>query len=268
MKKVLLRLLVAGIILALVVVILMNTVFKTESSLKTHDDIAKAISPNGQITKLYQMLEDDEVESQFPNIVYIISSETETLKEFYPMIKVTKENSDKKTETMLKSLEALESNLKKANTKFENIKNSQSTGDVKQRMVEDLEEVLIKSMDCLQDLNKALMEYLVQYYYGKSYDTNIALHYIKVAYAQNYFDDDSISNLQLYQDITVKCKDANYILQLSKDKDFNTLLFNCKSVNIYKIITDENYITSLDEGKQAKANQIATCLQSVVQINN
>lgn len=260
MKKVFLRLLVAGVILAIIVVVLLNTIFKADASIETHNEIAKSLSTKGQITQLSEMLDDDEVKTQFPNMVVVLTNEIASLKGLYTKIIATEQNSDKKTDLMLKSLKALERSLEEANAKLNNLKTTQADGNLKKKLVQDLKEYLNDSMVNLKNLNQSLIEYLIDYYYKNSYDTIIALSYIKVALAQNLITTNSDVDMQKYKKVTTTLNNAKTIAYLSSDKDFNTMLFNCKKVNLYKILTDENYISTLETVLAEKATQIKNCV--------
>lgn len=263
MKKVFLRLLVAGVILAVIVVVLLNTVFKADASIETHNEIAKSLTPNGQIVKLSTMLDDEEVISQFPDIVLVVDSEIETLKHLYTKIMATEQNSDKKTDKMLKSLKSLENSLKKSNDKLTNIKTTKADGDLKKKMVQDLQSHLTDSMVSLKNLNQSLIEYLIDYYYKNSYDTVIAISYLKTAVAQNIITASDDANRKLYKTLSNALISDEEIGKLSINKDFNTLLFNCKKVDLYKIITDSNYISTLNAENTAKANQMRSCIATL-----
>ena len=264
MKKVFLRLLIAGVILAIIVVVLLNTVFKADASIETHNEIAKSLSTNGQITKLSEMLDDEEVKTQFPNIVLVINNEIDTLADLYTKIIATEQNSDKKTDSMLKSLKALESSLEKSNKKLDNLKATQADGDLKKKMVQDLGSHLKDSMISLKDLNQSLIEYLIDYYYKNSYDTVIALSYIKVALAQNVIATNSDTDVKKYKTVADSLNNTKVIAYLSAKVDFNTMQFKCKKVDLYKVITNDNYISSLDTTKAEKATQIKNCIDKIV----
>lgn len=264
MKKVFLRLLVAGVILAIIVVVLLNTVFKADASIETHNEIAKSLSTNGQITKLSEMLDDEEVKTQFPNIVLVINNEIDTLADLYTKIIATEQNSDKKTDSMLKSLKALESSLEKSNKKLDNIKATQADGDLKKKMVQDLGSHLKDSMISLKDLNQSLIEYLIDYYYKNSYDTVIALSYIKIALAQNVITTTNEADVKKYKTVADTLNSTKTVAYLSANVDFNTMLFNCKKINLYKVVTDNDYISSLDTANAEKATQIKNCIDTIV----
>ena len=263
MKKVFLRLLVAGVILAVIIVVLLNTVFKADASIETHNEIAKSLTPNGQITKLSTMIDDEEVISQFPDIVLVFNSEIETLKHLYTKIMATEQNSDKKTDKMLKSLKSLESSLKKSNEKLTNIRTTKADGDLKKRMVQDLKSLLTESMVSLKNLNQYLIEYLIDYYYKNSYDTVIALSYLKTAVAQNIITLSDDANRKLYKTVSNALLSEEEIARLSISQEFNTFLFNCKKINLYKVITDSNYISTLNAENTAKANQMRSCIATI-----
>lgn len=264
MKKVFLRLLVAGVILAIIVVVLLNTVFKADASIETHNEIAKSLSTNGQITKLSEMLDDEEVKTQFPNIVLVINNEIDTLADLYTKIIATKQNSDKKTDSMLKSLKALENSLEKSNKQLDKLKTTQADGNLKKKMVQDFESYLNDSMVNLKDLNQSLIEYLIDYYYKNSYDTMIALSYIKVALAQNLITTNSDVDVKKYKAVADSLNNTKVIAYLSENVDFNTMLFNCKKINLYKVVTNSDYISSLDTANAEKATQVKNCIDTIV----
>lgn len=267
MKKVILRLIVAGAALALIVVVLLNTVFKTESSLETHNTIANALSPKGEITQLSEMLNDDYVLELFPTTVALMHSETTTLTNLYPSILVTKQNSDKKTTKMLDKLKALQKALDNANDGYDNLIKSNPEPNVKKKMVKDLQGDLDSALVSLIDLNKIIMDYLIEYYYDDNWDATIALNYIKVAYAKNYInakvDETKQTSLNNYNKVANLCN-ASAICNLNTSADFNNLLYNAKYVNIYKLIANANYYESLSAERQILADQITSCIATII----
>ena len=266
MKKVFLRLIVAAVIVALVAVVLMNTVFKTESSLKTHNVIASSLSANGEITRLNKMFQDANVEEQFKKEVDAVNFEINTLSHLYTKIIVTKKNSDSKTKTMLSSLEKLEKSLNNANEKYKKIEKSNVPNDseLKIAMVNDLKDELNASIEDLTNLNLCLIEYLIEYYYNNNYDTDIMLNYIKVAYAKNYFTTKSEADYNLFKKLNDVCSNDAKKIDLSKLLSFNNSLYYAKDVNVYKLLTDEHYIEGLNHDNQIKANLILSCIQEDV----
>ena len=80
MKKVIIRLVVVALAIALVVLILLNTVFKVSNTQKVYNSLNDAFSSSGTITSMTKELHDlDEFDSAYGDYVVIFSDELITV---------------------------------------------------------------------------------------------------------------------------------------------------------------------------------------------
>lgn len=271
--KYFLRLIVAGIALAVIVVVLMNTVFKTESSIETYKTIANELSPNGEITKLSDVLNDEDVETEHKIYVELLTNEENTLISLYPLILETKANSDKKTTIMLDALKNFKNCLKDVNKDKTNIITSQANTEIRKQMIKDMAKHLVLATTSLVELNVAMCKYLIEYYYNNNLDANISLKYIQSIYAQLYLQTSAQSNPNEATKALIKQYKANYdnlskifkaehsqkvLNEISKENSFNEFLYNARKVSLYKSITDESYYTSIENQTAQDVNDYIT----------
>ena len=280
MKKVILRIVVAAIALALIVLILINTVFKTPSTLKAYNTLNDALSTNGQITKLSEGIKDSiqEFKEKYGDMVEIYDAEVVTLQENYSKLYYLKDVDDKAMSSVSVEVEALVSNLNAANKKLDDVKAlKQNNAELNvNQYVEDIKIYVVNSLSSISNLNTSISDFLVTNYYGGAYGEHMFLGKLKTEIAREYYnvmnmsinkkeDDTTDYSAELvkvhtmYMNLNTNGLYANDVASLNIVYD---IMAKAKNVNIGRVVSDfkkyaeENKIGDADKQNKDKINKL------------
>lgn len=264
MGKVFLRIIVAGLILALGVLILLNTVFKQAATTKAYEFLSASLADDGQITRLNSGLDDmPEFNAKYQNFFIILDEELNTLKDVYPLLVGIKAKDDSMIKDLLSNIKILDKELQMANKKVSKYNETKTNADLDMDYyVEQVKTNVISALNSLEKVNLSLNNFLVKDYYKGLIFQKMFRYKLKTIYAkayltyaqEDYNSADSASALSSYQSL-VNEFDTSSDTKLVK---LNRIMDLSVKVDMEKVVIDFNkYLleTSADPEKNVKIIQ-------------
>lgn len=282
MKKVILRIVVVAIAIALIVLILMNTVFKTPSTLKAYNTLNDALATNGQITQMSKNLEarvndlgndgqEGELKNEMEDMIFIFNEEVISLQEYYSKLYYLKNVDDNSMNSVSGEVDALISNLTTANNKLNDVNSLRQNNanlDVAEYIL-DIKGYIIKSLNSISNLNTVICDFLIGDYYGGVYGEHLFLGKIKTEVAKEYYlnldrvankpegdDFDYKSNLPKVYEMYVNLTNNEFYADTVEElNNLYGIMDKAKDLNIGRIVTDfKNYVDENKLGEEDKEN--------------
>lgn len=271
MKKVILRLIVAGILLALIVLVLMLTVFKTPATMQAYQTIDKALASQGQITTLSKGLNDDlpEFTAKYGKMVEIYQNELDTLNITYVKLYYMRDVNDEKMTTVSTVMEELTNALNNANNQIKNLKDlKQSSGTVIEinSYIETIKEHVVNALTKISQVNNIISDSLLKYYYKENYSETLFLNKLKSVIAKEYYtfgaeDPNSMEAISAYNFYKFLLNKGHNFVQASDIKECYIMLESAKKVNLERLVCDfkdyaKEYELKDDEQNEEKTNML------------
>lgn len=258
MKKVILRLIVAAIAVALIVLILLNTVFKMPATEQAYNELSTALSSEGDITKLSNDLSNNEFSSfkdKYGDYLIVFDSEMQTLHSLYPKLMYMKGIDDESVTEVTNYLNKMKESLNRANIAIDECVKAQSEGTAldMEYYMEQIKNDIINCMDNTIALNSVLNDFILKHYFSQKYSEELFMQKIKTLYAKKYFsvaakDYASAHNNELVQYDKVSKYKASI---LDNAVEMNEIMNISTSVNLDRIVNDlDKYKEENNENEQ------------------
>ncbi len=258
MKKVILRLIVAAIAVALIVLILLNTVFKVPATEQAYNELSTALSSEGDITKLSNDLSNNEFSSfkdKYGDYLIVFDSEMQTLHSLYPKLMYMKGVEDESVSEVTEYLNKMKESLNRANIAIDECVKAQSEGTAldMEYYMEQIKNDIINCMDNTIALNSVLNDFILKHYFSQKYSEELFMQKIKTLYAKKYFsvaakDYASAHNNELVQYDKVSKYKASI---LDNAVEMNEIMNISTSVNLDRIVNDlDKYKEENNENEQ------------------
>lgn len=245
MKKVILRLIVAAIAVALIVLILLNTVFKVPATEQAYNELSAALSSEGDITKLSDDLSNNEFSSfkdKYGDYLIVFDSEMQTLNSLYPKLMYMKGVEDESVSEVTEYLNKMKESLNRANIAIDECVKAQQDGTTLD-MEYYMEQIKTDIINCMNNniaLNNVLNDFILKHYFNQKYSEELFMQKIKTLYAKKYFsvaakDYASAHNNELVQYDKVSKYKASV---LDNAVEMNEIMNISTSVNLDRIVND------------------------------
>lgn len=245
MKKVILRLIVAAIAVALIVLILLNTVFKVPATEQAYNELSAALSSEGDITKLSDDLSNNEFSSfkdKYGDYLIVFDSEMQTLNSLYPKLMYMKGVEDESVSEVTEYLNKMKESLNRANIAIDECVKAQQDGTTLD-MEYYMEQIKTDIINCMNNniaLNNVLNDFILKHYFNQKYSEELFMQKIKTLYAKKYFsvaakDYASAHNNELVQYDKVSKYKASI---LDNAVEMNEIMNISTSVNLDRIVND------------------------------
>ena len=245
MKKVILRLIVAAIAVALIVLILLNTVFKVPATEQAYNELSTALSSEGDITKLSDDLSNNEFSSfkdKYGDYLIVFDSEMQTLNSLYPKLMYMKGVEDESVSEVTEYLNKMKESLNRANIAIDECVKAQQDGTTLD-MEYYMEQIKTDIINCMNNniaLNNVLNDFILKHYFNQKYSEELFMQKIKTLYAKKYFsvaakDYASAHNNELVQYDKVSKYKASV---LDNAVEMNEIMNISTSVNLDRIVND------------------------------
>lgn len=275
MKKVILRLIIVALAIALVVLILLNTVFKVSSTQKAYNSLNEAFSTKGSITSMTSELHDlNEFNSAYGNYVVVFEKELKNLQASYPKLYFLKGVDDEAMSSVTTKLEEMQKSLQEATKIIKEVnegKKANSDLDVS-AYIETLKPKIIKALGNVIDLNCNIQDFLTTSYYNGEYFEKPFLTKLEAYVAKEYFAFASGDgyNSEISEEIY---NFYNYLIEhgfdtstIEKTNILHSALDKVKDVNLFRILDNIKEYKKENESNAdliAKIDFVAEFINSV-----
>ena len=242
MKKVIIRLVVVALAIALVVLILLNTVFKVSNTQKVYNSLNDAFSSSGTITSMTKELHDlDEFDSAYGDYVVIFSDELKNLQSIYPKLYYLFNEDDDKLTSIVENLDQMQESLKKATKTIKEVNQGKIDNDKLDvnAFVEKIKPEIVNALEKVIDVNCNIQEFLTNSYYNGQYVEQHFISKFRSFIAKEYFmfsskDYSSAISGELFN-FYKHIKNSND-LTIEQSNEMYNMFVSAKDVNLFKLV--------------------------------
>lgn len=277
MKKVILRLFIVALVVALIVLLLFNTVFKVTDTEKAYDALSAALGENGQIVSLSNSINEMDAfnisTGAYAKYTYIYTAELKTLEKIYPKLHYVKGIDDGSAKGLIDNIDSLTKSLQTINKSISDIKGAQSN-DVNidiNAYIDVLKPQIVSVLEKIVTVNNVLNKFLVKHYYGSICPEVMFIDSIKSLYAKGFYDcaeedylsDDTENAFNSY--VALEEMDKN-LLTIYNINGMHEIMDIVGNLSLDKIINSyDSYVESYqeDEAQLANIELIAQYLESL-----
>lgn len=260
MKKIIARLIVSGIVGALVIVFCIEVLFAPPTYVDCFNLINTAYSSQGQITKFTSNTEDSQIQIAFVNELIFLNGEIENLESNYTKLNIVS-NVDSSADLLNQKIKEM---CNKLNTVNENIENYVEFTDVegfpeetKATMALQLSNDMKDVLTLLQQVNENLNEFLFAELYRNNatavYTCNSVSNiltklYLSLSVEDASYADDVANVVERYNIFCCDTSTLNTISQTEEFVDFCELVEQFDLTDI--ICSDDTYRDTLSSADQ------------------
>ena len=264
--KIILRLFVVALAIALVVLILLNTVFKVPSTQKAYNALNTSFGESGTITSMVTELDDlKEFNDTYGNFIIVFNEEIKVLQQSYPKLYYLKGVDDGEMDAVTAKLDDMQSALTSATKLIQDVNTSKAQNkdiDVK-TYVERVKPQIITALGKVVELNNTIQDFLVNQYYGGAYTEIVFVNKIKTLIAKEYFvfaqkDYASTISNKLYNFYIYLKNSGLDKSDVNKVNNLHTIMKLAKDVDFTRVVIDNSKYRKEKEGQAETIEKIAT----------
>lgn len=272
--KMVIRIVVAGLILALIVLILMVTVFKVSSSQRAYNSLNDAFSPSGTITSMTEELNDfQEFDAEYGDYIVVFKSELVTLQSCYTKLYFVGKIDDAQIDGISNQLDEMKKSLEEATKLIKDVNEGKrvNTELNVETYVQSLKPKIVNALAKVLAINCSLQEFLTTNYYNGEYYEQPFLNKLKSFIAKQYYivaDKDYGGELaqELFNFYNYLATIGFDNSDITKTSELNSVLKVLKDVNLFKMVDNitaykNDYVK--DTAKTAMIEQVENYINSI-----
>lgn len=272
--KMVIRIVVAGLILALIVLILMVTVFKVSSSQRAYNSLNDAFSPSGTITSMTEELNDfQEFDAEYGDYIVVFKSELVTLQSCYTKLYFVGKIDDAQIDGISNQLDEMKKSLEEATKLIKDVNEGKrvNTELNVETYVQSLKPKIVNALSKVLAINCSLQEFLTTNYYNGEYYEQPFLNKLKSFIAKQYYivaDKDYGGELaqELFNFYNYLATIGFDNSDITKTSELNSVLKVLKDVNLFKMVDNitaykNDYVK--DTAKTAMIEQVENYINSI-----
>ncbi len=271
MKKLILKLLVSGLIIAGVTVAVILIFFQKAPLQISYDLLSKALTADGEQTTMERNIAKPEIQAICGDYKILIEGEFNLILNSY--LKLPLIETDKDYSSVLEATNNYISAVKDTNHKIDVYMNYVSGGNTAevtlQNFLTEVKNMVVEQLEAADILNARLLACLDESYYKGVYDYDFAMNRLQYAYSKYYLTNYEAENAATIKGILVKVSAANVVAtktEVAKNLPAMATDFvnSAPNIDIYQLISNTEYKGGLSAENLAHTEKIEAFISGVI----